>query len=99
MSIIDKDDLKKEAEEATFEHFTPSGKVVRELFAHELSGANWRKYSKEDMLNLIEKKIGDLGIKSNDKHIILFRSSCKRAKTKEDLLKKMENFLLGGSQD
>jgi len=99
MSIVDKDDLRKESEEATFEYYTSSGKVVRELFTNEFSGANWRKYSKEDMLNLMEKKISDLGLQSNDKHILLLRSSCKRAKTKEDLLKKMENFLLGGVQD
>lgn len=98
MNTIDRDGLKKESEEATFEYYTPSGKVVRELFAHELSGPNWRKYTREGVLKLIEEKAKNLGVEK-DKHILLLTSSCKRAKSLEDMLKKMENFLLGGSQD
>jgi len=99
MKIVDRNDLKKEESENTFEYFTPVSKVVRELFQHELSDKNWRKYSKEDMISLIEQKVSTLNIPSNDKHIILLRGALKKSKTREDVLFKMENFLLGGSVD
>ena len=98
MNIVDRDALKKESEENITEYFTPSGQVVRELYKNEFSRTNWRKYSLTEMMELVEKKVSDLGIKSNDKNIILMRNSLKRAKTKEDFLMKMENFLLGGAQ-
>lgn len=98
MNIVDRDALKKESEENTVEYYTPSSKVVRELYKNEFSRANWRKYTVSEMMNLVEKKIADLGIQSNDKHIILMRNSLKKAKTKEEFLMRMENFLLGGAQ-
>ncbi len=98
MNTIDRDGLKKQEEENLIEYFTPSGQVVRELYKNEFSKANWRKYTLTEMMDLVDKKIADLGLKAGDKHIILMRNSLKKAKTKEDFLMRMENFLLGGAQ-
>ena len=98
MSIISREDLLKEEKEEQREYTTPASLIIKDLFSSELSSAKWRKYSLEQMKALIDEKAEALGIDKKDKFLILLRRAVGRCKTREDVLMKMSNFLIGEAQ-
>lgn len=69
--------------------------IVTSLFSHELSGAGWRKYTKEDLLKLIEQKALELKINFQSPHYILLIRCLQKPKTMAECLSALTNFLLG----
>jgi hypothetical protein len=69
--------------------------VVKYLFSHELSGANWRKYKKTDLLKLIDEKVQNSRIEKSNLHYILLMKCLKRPSKMEDCLFALTSFLLG----
>jgi len=69
--------------------------IVTNLFSHELSGSNWKKYDKEGLLTLIEEKRQEIKISASDVHYIILMKSLKSKKKIEDCLFALTTFLLG----
>jgi hypothetical protein len=98
MSIIDIDDLKKEKNEEMVEHHDPAGRIVKALFSEELSGHKWTKYSREDIIKLIDEKAKKLNIPENESHVFLLRRALRSKKTAEEMIMRMTSFLIGDAQ-
>ena len=95
MNIKNQDDLLREKKEESMEFHTPASKIVRSMFSKELSGHNWVKYSKEDILKMIDEKAKELNIPENESHVFLLRKALKSQKSVQDMIMRMTSFLIG----
>ncbi len=95
---MNREGLLKEKQEETVEYGTPAAKVVKALYSKELSGHNWAKLSVEDIRALVPSKAKELGFSLEERHVLLLQRAIKNLKTKEDIIMKMETFLLGSAQ-
>ena len=96
--IMSREGLLKEKQEETVEYSSPAAKVVKALYSNELSGHNWAKLTVEGIKALVVSKAEELGLPANERHIMLLTRAIKNLKTKEDIIMKMETFLLGTPQ-
>lgn len=95
--IKGKSELEQEKKEVQVEYFTSAASIIKSLFSEELSGPKWHKYTKQQVLDLVDEKAKELKV-PDDRYIILLKRSLTKAKDVPDMLFRMEKYLLGDSQ-
>ncbi len=69
--------------------------IITDMFRNELSGTNWKKYTRDSIIELIEKKMGERQIKKDDIHYIILQRALDKVVSTEKTLLVLTNYLLG----
>ncbi len=81
---------KKEAKEPN-----PLNSIITDMFRTELSGIGWKKYNKDSIVGLIEKKMEERQIKKDNIHYIILQRALEKVVSTEKTLLVLTNYLLG----